>query len=101
MEYGIDNKSKYTTLQIRTTLDCKRKERKAKKKTRTQIPPRGMGSGLERAYSKKIFFYYYWLQYQQTEISKTSWSLYEMKPRSYNFPKILNFSERGETLRGI
>ena len=30
-------------------------------------PPQGMGSGLERAYSKKIFFYYYWLQYQQTD----------------------------------
>ena len=65
---------------------------------RTQIPPwgMGMGSGLERAYSKKILFYYYWLQYQQTEISETSWSLYGMKPRSYNFPKFLNFGERGD-----
>ena len=63
---------------------------------RTQTPPGGMGSGLERAYSKNILFYYYWLQYQKNEISETSWSLYRMKPRSYNFPKILNFSERGD-----
>ena len=43
MEYGIDNKSKYTTLQIRTTLDCKKKkERKAKKDTDAN-PPRGDG----------------------------------------------------------
>ena len=59
-------------------------------------PPMGMGSELERAYSKNISFYYYWLQYQKTEISKTSWSFYGMKPRSYNFPKFLNFSERGD-----
>ena len=66
-------------------------------KSETDVDPlRGMGSGLERAYSKKIFFYYYWLQYQQTEISETSWSLYGMKPRSYNFRKFLNFSERGD-----
>ena len=42
MEYGIDNKSKYTTLQIKTTLDCKKKERKAKKDTDAN-PPRGDG----------------------------------------------------------
>ena len=58
-----------------------------------------MGSGLKRAYSKNILFYYYWLQYQQNEISETSLSLYGMKPRSYNFPKFLNFSERGDPWR--
>ena len=68
---------------------------------RTQIPPRGMGSGLERAYSKKILFYYYWLQYQQTEISESSWSLYGMKPRFYNFPKILRFQSKGRPLGGF
>ena len=72
---------------------------KKKKVKRTQIPLGGMGSGLERAYSKNIFFYYYWLQYQKTEISETSWSLYGMKPRSYNSPKILNFSEMGTPRR--
>ena len=51
MEYGIDNKPKYTTLYIRTTLDYKKKERKAKKDTDAN-PPRVMGNGLERAYSK-------------------------------------------------
>ena len=63
---------------------------------RTRIPPGGMGSGLERAYSKNILFYYYWLKYQKTEISETSWSFYGMKPRSYNSPKFLNFSEMGD-----
>ena len=42
------------------------------------------------------YFYYYWLQYQKNEISKTYCSLYGMKPRSYNFAKFLNFSERGD-----
>ena len=55
-----------------------------------------MGSGLKRAYSQKILFYYYWLQYQKFGISETYWSLYGMKPRSYNFAKFLNFSERGD-----
>ena len=43
-------------------------------------PPWGMGSGLERANSKNIVFYYDWLKYYQTLISETSWSLYGMKP---------------------
>ena len=51
MEYEIDNESKYTTLQIRATLDLKKMNEKAKKRTQTQIPPGGMGNGLERAYS--------------------------------------------------
>ena len=55
-----------------------------------------MGSELERDYSKKILFYYYWLQYHQNKISETSWSFYGMKPISYKFPKFLNFSERGD-----
>ena len=54
MEYGIDFMSKYTTLQINTTVE-KKDERKAKKKTRTQIPLGGMGNGLERAYSELYF----------------------------------------------
>ena len=51
MEYGNDFKSKYTTLQISTTLDWKKMNEK-QKMTQTQIPPGGMGNGLERAYSK-------------------------------------------------
>ena len=42
MEYEIDNKSNYTTLQIITMLDCKKKERKTKKDTDAN-PPRGDG----------------------------------------------------------
>ena len=68
----------------------------AKNHKNTDFLPGGMGSGLERAYSKKILFYYYWLQYQQTEISETSWSFYGIKPRYYNSPNFLNFSERGD-----
>ena len=55
MEYGIDFKSKYTTLHISTTtLDWKKMNEK-QKMTRTQIPPGGMGNGLERAYSELFF----------------------------------------------
>ena len=76
MEYGNDNKSKYTTLQIRTTLVCKKKEgKKSKKETQTQIPLGGMVNRLERAYSKIIFpFISSDLQYHQIEID-VLWSL--------------------------
>ena len=52
MEYEIDNESKvyYPADQIYASL--KRDEQKANKKTPMQIPPGGMGNGLERAYSK-------------------------------------------------
>ena len=50
-------------------------------------PPWGDGGWARKSLLKKDFIYYYWLQYQKTEISETSWSLYGMKPRSYNFPK--------------
>ena len=46
--------------------------------------------------TQKILFYYYWLKFQQTKISETSWSLYGMTPRSYNFAKFVNSSERGD-----
>ena len=55
MEYETNNELKYTTLQIRATLDLRKMNEKAKKRTRTQIPPGGMGNGLERAYSKNNF----------------------------------------------
>ena len=56
MEYGIDNKSKYTTLQIITALDWKKMNEK-QKMTWTQIPPGGMVNRLERAYSKEPFIF--------------------------------------------
>ena len=43
MEYGIDNKSNYTTLQIKTTLDCKTKRNEKQKKDTDANPPRGDG----------------------------------------------------------
>ena len=54
MEYGINNKIKYTTLQIISIL-LKGNKQKKTKKAPTRIPPRGMGNGLERAYSKDDF----------------------------------------------
>ena len=45
-------------------------------------PPGGMGSGLERAYSKKIFFLYYWLQYQKTKLC--TFFLVIWDPKAYN-----------------
>ena len=54
MEYGINNKIKYTTLKIRSILVKGNKQKKTKMAS-TQIPPGGMGNGLERAYSKDDF----------------------------------------------
>ena len=96
MEDGIDFKSKYTTLQISTMLDWKNMNEKQKMK-RTQIPPGGMGNGIERAYSELFLL-------PVVTISKkwydSSWFFYRMKPRAYKVQK-LNISESGETLRGI
>ena len=92
-----NNEKLYQSIQsYMSVLNQSRIKGKRQKVERTQIPPRGMGRGLERAYSKKISFYYYWLQYQQFEISQTSQSLYRMKPRSYHSTNLLNFSERGD-----
>ena len=55
MEYENDNELNYTTLHIIATLYLKNMNEKAKKRPQTQIPPGGMGNGIERAYSKKIF----------------------------------------------
>ena len=73
----------------------KKYERKAKNDMDAN-PPKGDGERARKSLLKKYFLYYYWLQYQQTEISKNSRSLYGMKPRSYNFAKFLNFSEMGD-----
>ena len=56
MEYEIDNKIKYTTLQIRTTLVCKKKERKAKRKHRHKSPQGGWWIGSKEPIQKEIFF---------------------------------------------
>ena len=54
MEYGIKNKIKYTTLQIRSIL-VKGNQQKMTKMASMRMPPGGMGNGLERAYSKEDF----------------------------------------------
>ena len=75
MEYGIDNKSNYTNMYIRTTLDCKKKRNEKQKKTRMQIPPGWMVNRLERAYSKGPFIFISSdLKYQKIEIDAL-WSL--------------------------
>ena len=57
MEYDVNNELNYTILHIRSILVLKkRNKQKATKMTPTQIPPGGMGNGLERAYSKKWFY---------------------------------------------
>ena len=88
LEYKINNKINYTTLQIRSILVWKEMSRKRWKGHRRKSPQGGMEKGLKRGYSKNSFIYY-WLQYQWTKISKNSWSLYRLKPRSYSYTKNL------------
>ena len=64
-------------------------------------PPWGDGERARKSLLKNYSFYYYWLQYQQTEISETYWSFYGMKPRSYNFRKNLKFQSKGRPLGGF
>ena len=92
-----NNEKLYQSIQSwMSVLNQSRKKGRMQKSETDANPPRGMGSELERAYSKKNSFYYYWLQYHKTEILETSWSLYGMKPISYNFPKFLKFQSKGD-----
>ena len=92
MEYGIDFKTNYTTLQISTMLDWKKMNEK-QKMTRTQIPPGGMGNGLERAYSELFLL-------PAVTISANwydaSWFLYRMKPRAYKVQKLKISVKKGD-----
>ena len=56
--------SKYTILHNKTKLE--QKWEKCKKLKRTWIPPGRMGSGIERAYSKILFFIIKGYNNQQT-----------------------------------
>ena len=93
MEYEIDFKLKYTTLQIITMVDWKKKMNEKQKKTRTQIPLGGMGHGLERAYSKLFLL-------PKVTISENwydaSWFLYRMKPRAYKVQKLKISVKKGD-----
>ena len=54
-------------------------------------PPSGDGERARKSLLKKKI-----ILLLLVTISETYWSLYGMKPRSHNSPKILNFSERGD-----
>ena len=92
MEYVIDFKSKYTTLYINTMLDWKKMNEK-KKMTQMQIPPGGMGNGLERSYSKLFLL-------PAVKISENwydaSLFLYSMKPRAYKVQKLKFSVKKGD-----
>ena len=55
MEYGNDFMSKYTTLQINTTLDNKKMNEKQKKDTDAN-PPRGDGEWARKSLFKNYFY---------------------------------------------
>ena len=55
MEYEIDNELKYTTLQIRATLDLKKMNEKAKKRHGCKSPQGGWGMGSKEPIQKIIF----------------------------------------------
>ena len=70
------------------------------KKAPTQIPPGGMGNGLERAYSKNDFIYY-WLQNQKTEIIRKFLVLIQAETKILQLWKNFEFLEKRETPGGI
>ena len=98
MEYETDNELNYTTLQIRSKLILKRNEKKATKRTPTQIPLGGMGNGLERAYSKNSFIP------SSYNIRKMIWFflvLIQDETKSLQSAKIKDFSKKGRPLGGF
>ena len=71
------------------------------KRTPTQIPPGGMGNGLERAYSKNSFIYY-WLQYQWTKILENFLVLIHAETKILQLYKnFKNFVTKGRPLGGF
>ena len=92
MEYGIDMKSNYTTLQINTTLDWKKMNEK-QKMTWTQIPLGGMGNGLQRAYSKLFLLPVVTISAKWYD---ASWFLYRMKPKAYKVQKLKISVKKGD-----
>ena len=76
--------SKYTILHNKTKLEKKHEEMQ-KNETDTD-PPWGNGEWARKSLLKKYF-----ILLLLVTISETSCSLYGMKPRYYNLPKILIF----------
>ena len=70
----------YTILHDKTKLEQKKWEKMQKSETDADLPW-GMGSGLERAYSKWLFFI---KGYNIRKIiEKFPWFLYQMNPMAY------------------
>ena len=78
----------------------KKDEQKVKKKTSTQIPPGGMGNGLEIASSKNDFIYY-WLQNQRTKIIRKFLVLIQAETKILQLWKNFEFLVKRETPGGI
>ena len=99
MEYGINNKIKYTTLQIRSIL-VKGNKQKTMKMAPTRIPPGGWGMGSKEPIQRMILLKR--LQHQSTNKTELSWSLYRLKPISYNlYKKITNYVTKERPLGGF
>ena len=96
MEYGINNKIKYTTLQIISMLVKNEINRNRRKRHRHKSPQGGWGMGSKEPIPKMILLQQ--LQYQRTNKSEISWSLYMLKPSFLQFckNKLRFFSEKGD-----
>ena len=72
-----------------TNLERKNKKMQKQEKGR-ESPQGGWGMGSKDPIPKMILFI---IDYRISalKLSKTSWSLYRLKPRSYNFAKNLRF----------
>ena len=96
MEYGIYFKSKYTTLQINTTLDWK-KMIENKKWHRRKSPQGGWGMGSKEPIRRTFLLYAPKISVKSYE---SSFFLYMMKPISYKLPKT-KITVKRETPGGI
>ena len=90
----------YTILHVSSKLENK-KGKNAKKWNERISPLGGWGASSKEPTQKRFYFIIIGYNIRKLEILENSWSLYGMKLRSYNFPKFLNFSERGDPLRDL
>ena len=99
MEYVINNKIKYTTLQIRSIL-VKGNKQRTTKMAPTRIPPGGWGMGSKEPIQRMILLQR--LQYQITDKTDLSCSVYRLKPRYYSlYKKITNYVTKERPLGGF
>ena len=99
MEYGINKKIKYTTLQIISIL-VKGNKQKMTKMAPTRIPQGGWGMGSKEPIKSMILLQM--LQHQSTDKTELSWYLYRLKPRYYSLcKKNYKLCDKRETPEGI